>query len=69
MSKKSEKSDGFTRVFLVGEKEVWGFRGSAQNERRLVLKMGGVGVWVLGVRLRLKGVVTTTNPLSRFFIL
>ena len=31
--------------------------------------MGGVGVWVLGVRLRMTGVFTTTNALSRFFIL
>ena len=31
--------------------------------------MGGVGVWGLGVRVRMRGVFTTTNPLSRFFIL
>ena len=28
-----------------------------------------MGCGVLGVRLRMKGVFTTTNPLSRFFIL
>ena len=31
--------------------------------------IGGVGVWVLGVRLRMRGVFTTTNAFSRFFIL
>ena len=28
-----------------------------------------MGVWGLGVRVRMRGVCTTTNPLSRFFIL
>ena len=46
----------------------------AQNWLNIVFdpeNLGFIGVWVLGlgVRVRMKGDLTTTNPLSRFFIL